>query len=306
MTRQYSVNMENKILINKKVQPVFEVVQPEFGSSFSIKRFDAINPNQRPTWHYHPEIELVYVEKGSGKVHIGQHLSYFKNGALVLIGPNLPHLGFVQRMTTSDMEIVAQFKLDFLGPDFFNANEFQLIKQMLDRSASGIRFHKHVKEAIGLKLKELLEMNPFNRLVYFIKTLQQLAETKDFDVLNVSGHALVTNLQDNDRLDIIFKFVRNNFTSEIKLEEVAKMVSMTVPAFCRYFKKSTNKTFTSYVNEFKIVHATKLMSEGQLSLTDICFESGFNNQSHFIRQFKKVTSQTPSEYRQGLTKTLSM
>ena len=285
------------------ISPSLEKVQPEFGSSFSIKKFYQDSPVQKPTWHYHPELELVYVEKGAGKVHIGQHLSYYKGGALILIGPNLPHLGFVERMTLNETEIVVQFRNDFLGEHFFDAIELNNIKQLLTLSKSGIKFPNHIKSIFGDKLKELLEMNNFNRLIYFLKILNDLSQVQDYEILNVDGHALVTNQQDNDRLDQIFKYVRNNFNDEIKLETISEIVNMTVPAFCRYFKKSTQKTFTEYVNEFRIVHATKLLSEGKLSLTDIYFECGFNNQSHFIRQFKKVTSQTPSEYRQGLKKT---
>lgn len=287
------------------IKPALELVQPEFGSSFSLKRFSESNQNLKPHWHYHPELELVFVEQGSGKIHIGQHLSHFKNGTLVLIGPNLPHLGFVERFTRNESEIVIQFKMDFLGNNFFDSNEMLAIKQLLERSKSGIRFHNHIKNFLGNKLKELFEMNNFNRLLYFLRALNQLAQTKDFDVLNVSGPTVVTNLQDNERLDTIFNYVRNNFSEEIKLKDIADKVSMTVPAFCRYFKKSTQKTFIEFVNEFKIVHATKLLSEGQMSLTEISFECGFNNQSHFIRQFKKITAQTPSEYRNGLIKTFT-
>jgi len=111
---------------------------------------------------------------------------------------------------------------------------------------------------------------------------------------------MVSNPQDNDRLNIIFKYVRNNFNLEIKLDQIAALVNMSPQGFCRYFKKTTRKTFMQYVNEYKVVHATKLMSESHLSLTEIADESGFNNKSHFINQFKRITKQTPSAYRQGL------
>ena len=286
--------------INNNMNPTLEKVQPEFGSSFLLKQFVENNPNQKPTWHYHPEIELAYIENGSGKIHVGQHLSYFKNGALVLIGPNLPHLGFVERLTSNKVEIVAQFRIDFLGSHFFDTVEMAGIKRMLNLSKSGIKFKQHIQKEIGERLKELIEMNQFNKLVYFLRLLHKLSETKDYEILNVGEAIMVSNPQDNNRLDIIFKYVRNNFNLEIKLEEISRLVNMTPQGFCRYFKKTTNKTFIQYVNEYKVVHATKLMSENNLSLTEIADESGFNNKSHFINQFKRITSQTPSAYRQEL------
>lgn len=295
----------NKINLINKSNPVLEQVQPGFGSSFLMKRFYKDEPNTKPTWHYHPEIELVYIAKGSGKVHIGQHLSYFSNGVLLMIGPNLPHLGFVDRMSLNEEEIIVQFKMDFLGDSFFEADEMFRIRALIERSRAGIRFADHLIPDMGNKLKELLAMTQFNRLIYFIKLLNEMAEYEDYELLNAESHFLVSKQQDNDRMDQIFKYVRNNFDTEISLEEIAKRVSLTVPAFCRYFKKATSKTFTEYVNEFRIVHATKLLSEGQLSLTEIYMECGFNSQSHFIKQFKRITGQTPSEYRKGLLKTIS-
>ena len=81
------------------------------------------------------------------------------------------------------------------------------------------------------------------------------------------------------------------------MEEIAGKASMTVPAFCRYFKKATGKTFTKLVNEYRVVHATKLLSESPSSITDICYECGFNNFSHFNKSFKEFTGKSASKYR---------
>lgn len=291
--------------LNLQLPPQLENLQPEFGSSFLLKLFNESAPNQRPSWHYHPELELVYISHGSGKIHIGQHLSYYKNGVILLIGPNLPHLGFVDRMSINEEEIIAQFRMDFLGEGFFNSAEMMKINEMLKRSKSGIRFSDDYIPHFGNKLNELLEMKPLNRLLYFIQLLNEMAEIQEYELLNAETHVLISNQQDNDRMDKIFKYVRRNFSSEVKLEVIAERVNLTVPAFCRYFKKSTNKTFTEYVNAFRIVHATKLLSEGNLSLTEVYMDCGFNSQSHFIKQFKKTTGQTPSEYRNGLIQTIS-
>ena len=284
--------------------PVLEKVQPGFGSSFFIKRFYQDEPNAKPAWHYHPELELVYIAKGSGKIHIGHHLSYYSEGVLLLIGPNMPHLGFVDRMTLNEEEIIVQFKADFLGPDFLNAPEMNRIKALFERSRSGIRFHDHLLPHLGNKLRELLAMKPLNRMLYFIRLLDEMAQLMEFDLLNAESHYLIRRQEDNDRMDQIFKYVRNNFDKEIKLDEIAHRVNLTVPAFCRYFKKSSQKTFMEYVNEFRIVHATKLLAEGRQSLTDIALDCGFVSQSHFIKQFKKITDMTPSSYRKEMIKTL--
>ena len=108
-------------MINKK--PSFEKISPSFGSSISVKQHNNEVLNNIAYWHFHPEVELVYVNKGQGKRHIGNHLSYFNNSMLILIGANLPHHGFVDRLTTTGSETIVQFKLDFLGKIFYNIPE---------------------------------------------------------------------------------------------------------------------------------------------------------------------------------------
>jgi AraC-like DNA-binding protein len=94
--------------------------------------------------------------------------------------------------------------------------------------------------------------------------------------------------------------VKDHFQEPITLDEVSQLVSMTTPSFCRYFKKITNKTFTTFVNEYRLVHASKLLAEMPISINEICYESGFNNFSHFNKSFKAYTGKSASQYRQEL------
>lgn len=278
-------------------KPAFEKILPKFGSSLSIRLHDEQVEEKLPFWHFHPEIELVYVNKAKGKRHIGNHLSYFNNSQLILIGANLPHNGFVDRFTSNGTETVIQFKEDFLGESFFDIPEMILIKNLFIRAKMGILFGRDTKLLLGSKIKNLIKLEGIDRITQFLDILKELSRAKDYALLNVDGYAFEIKHQDNERIDIIFKLIRENFMRPITLDEVSDIVSMTVPAFCRYYKKITGKTFTQFVNEFRIVHATKLLSETHSSITDVCFESGFNNFSHFSKLFKKITGKSPLKYR---------
>jgi transcriptional regulator GlxA family with amidase domain len=107
-------------------------------------------------------------------------------------------------------------------------------------------------------------------------------------------------VQDNDRINMIFNYVKDHFQDQISLQHIAEMSSMTVPSFCRYFKKITKKTFTHFVNEYRVVHASKLLAEKPISIANISYESGFNNFSHFNKLFKEFTGKSASEYRHEL------
>ena len=278
-------------------KPTLEKITPSFGSSLLVKKHVEFLKTNVPFWHFHPEIELVYVNKGKGKRHIGNHISYFNNSQLVLIGSNLPHVGYIDRLTTNGSETLIQFKPDFLGKDFFNIPEMGNIKNLFERAKKGVRFNVEIKETIGPKIEELINLNGAARIISFLDILKDLAATTDYTLLNADGFAFETLPQDSSKIDLVFKHVNENFKEHISLLEVSDLASMTVPAFCRFFKKTTGKTFTKLVNEYRVVHATKLLSESQTSITDICFECGFNNFSHFNKLFKEFTGKSASIYR---------
>ncbi|MEN3323901.1 AraC family transcriptional regulator [Mariniflexile soesokkakense] len=285
-------------MINKK--PTFRKLTPSFGSSILVKQHVETIDKDGAYWHFHPELELIYINKGQGKTHIGNHLSYFNNSQLILIGSNLPHNGFTDRLTANGTETTVQFKSNFLGDDFLNVPEMTAIVSLFERAKQGIRFKVETKKIIGPKIDKLLEHHGLKRVLKFLDILNYLATTEDYSLLNADGFAFETEPQDSGKIDIIFKYVNKNFQNHITLDEIADEVSMTVPAFCRYFKKATGKTFTQLVNEYRVVHATKLLNESQKSIADICFECGFNNFSHFNKQFNEVTGKSASNYRKEI------
>ena len=281
-------------------KPTLEKLSPSFGSSILVRQHVEKVDKNNAFWHFHPELELVYVNKGQGKTHIGNHLSYFNNSQLILIGANLPHNGFTDRLTATGTETIVQFKSNFLGNDFIDIPEMTNVLSLFDRAKKGIRFGIDTKAVVGPKINKLLEHDGLDRILQFLEILHFLGETDDYTILNADGIALETNPQDSDKINTIYKYVNANFQEHITLDEIADKVSMTVPAFCRYFKKTTGKTFTQLVNEYRVVHATKLLNESQMSIADICFECGFNNFSHFNKQFNEVTGKSASNYRKEI------
>lgn len=285
-------------MINKK--PAFKKLTPSFGSSILVKQHVETVDKNGAYWHFHPELELIYINKGQGKTHIGNHLSYFNNSQLILIGSNLAHNGFTDRLTANGTETTIQFKSNFLGDDFLNVPEVSNIAALFERARKGIRFKVETKTVMGPKIESLIECTGLERVIKFLEILNYLAITDDYTLLNADGFAFETEAQDSGKIDVIFKYVNKNFQNHITLDEIADEVSMTVPAFCRYFKKATGKTFTQLVNEYRVVHATKLLLESQMSITDICFECGFNNFSHFNKTFNEITGKSASNYRKEI------
>lgn len=288
----------------KKHKPAFEAIEPTFGHSFAYNRYKAEGAKEHTIWHYHPEIELVFVNEGAGKRQIGSHVSYYRNGDLILIGSNLPHCGLMDKNSGNKSQTVIHMKENFLGNDFFGIPEMNKIQKLLDMAKNGIAFTGKTKTKIGEKMEVMEYQSDFQRLLSILNILNELAISEEYTVLNAEGFTMKSEVKDNDRINIVLNHVKNNFKEDISLDEIADIVSMTVPSFCRYFKKITNKTFTQFVNEYRLVHASKLLAEQPMSITEVCYESGFNNFSHFNKSFKSFTGQNPSEYRNQLKKVL--
>lgn len=287
------------------IKPALERINPSFGSSFSLVRFDRNKNNNSNYWHYHPEIELVYVNGGSGKRQIGSHISYFAHGDLILIGSNLPHCGFTDKFTGNKSEIVIQFPPELIESLTENKPEMQNIRLLIERSKTGLAFTGRTKSNIGRRIESLVDQQGFGRFMGLISILNDLQLSNEHQILNASGYSMQANVEDNERINRIFNYVKTHFQEPIALDDMSAMAGMTTPSFCRYFKKMSGKTFTQFVNEYRLVHASKLLSENLLSITEICYESGFNNFSYFNKSFKKFTGKSPSEYRNSLVQVFS-
>ena len=291
-----AINKQNM----RPILPNLEIIVPSFGSSFSISKHEQNANIHTGHWHYHPEIELVYINGGSGKRQVGSHVSYYNDGDLILIGSNLPHCGFTDEATGNKKETVIQMKPDFLGNGFFEISEMANIKNLFSQAKKGISFNGQTKKIIGERIEALDGQSQLERLLSMLSILNELELSQESVILNAEGFAMEMQMQDNDRMNVVYNFVKDHFQENISLDEIAALVFMTAPSFCRYFKKITNKTFTKFVNDYRLVHAYKLLAEKQISITEVCAESGFNNLGHFNKSFKEFTGKSAYQYRQEL------
>ncbi len=283
----------------KERKPRLENVNPGFGHSFKIMQFSDQDENSA-SWHFHPEYEIVYISNGQGKRQVGQHLSYFKDGELIFLGPHLPHMGFSPSVKEKHTEVVVQMREDFLGEAFFEKPEMGTIKRLFEKSRKGIVFHGETKHKIGQKLVDVVKKDRFHRLIELLMILEELAKSQEFELLNANGFAIEVNSSDLDRMRIVYQYVEENFHRVISLDEISEELSMTTPAFCRFFKKATKKTFTQFVNEYRISKACDLLTKDHQTIAAIGFDCGFNNLSHFNKHFKLVTGMSPSEFRKNM------
>ncbi|MDP5077163.1 MAG: AraC family transcriptional regulator, partial [Nonlabens sp.] len=224
-------------------KPTLKKINPNFGSSIFVQKSTTERSEMKPFWHFHPEIELLYVDEGKGKRHIGNHMSYYNDSQLLLIGSMLPHIGYTDRPNHGS-ELLVQFLPEFLGEGFFEIPEMLPIKQLFERAKNGLLFKKETQLKLGSHIHGLNNVTGFERTMLLLNVLNELAIATDYEILNAESFTFETALQDNSKTEVIYKYINQNFQNPISLEEIASQVSMTVPAFCRYFKKTSGKTFT--------------------------------------------------------------
>lgn len=272
----------------------YEKISPDNGSSFRMIHWKS--ENDRYFWHYHPEYEIVFVKKGSGKLRIGEHLKNYEEGELVFIGPDLPHTGFGYGVIGEHEEIVVQLRKDFLGEDFMQKPELQHIRELFERAKQGLSFHGKVRKLVASKLQKMLTLSHFEKLIELLNIFHTLASTTEFLVLNSSDKSFDFSHKDEDRINKVYEYVEHNYQQSVDIQAVADLTNLTIPSFCRYFKKITHVTYTDFVNEYRINQACRLLFENK-PIADICFEVGFNNISHFNKTFKQLKGVSPREYK---------
>ncbi len=289
-------------MITVNQQPTLKKVEPAFGSSIVLRNFSENAPSEGIGWHFHPEIELVYIEEGEGKRHIGNHMSNYDNGDLLVIGSNVPHYGFKSYTKEEGKEIVLQVHESCFGVGFLDMVELSSIKKLFSQAQLGLSFHSDTKREVGRRLKEMFYMSSFERIIELIKIFHILSLSDQYNSLDAKGKSLIVNKSDFNRIEVIYDHVRKHFAEAIHLDEVSSSINMTTPAFCRFFKRSTGKTFVQFLNEFRIAHACNLIAKDEQSISNIAFDCGFNNISNFNRAFKKITNRNPSDYKRDLNK----
>jgi AraC-like DNA-binding protein len=274
----------------------YEILQHSASHSFLLRVFGELAFTA--PYHFHPEYELTLILEGNGKRYVGSHMADFRTGDLVLLGSHLPHCWKLERNTDRGNTIVVQFAPDFLGKDFFSKAELAPISSLLQKSGCGIQFGGTTREHVAERMRTLAaETNDFRRLIGFLEILQELALAKDPVLLDPKRVTAELTQADRERAYPIFAYLVENFRGDMSLDKAAAIAGMTPNAFCRYFKRVTRKTFMETVIEYRLNHATQQLIQTDKPVSAICFDSGFNDVSHFYKMFRSKMQVSPLHYR---------
>jgi len=248
-------------------------------------------------FHQHEEIQVSYIAEGEGTLVVGDTVNHYKKGDVLVIGSKLPHV-FKSEVNTNKKSLMLSlfFTESSFGKHFFKLEELSQFRLFFKRSENGLKATSH-KQKLQYYFFQLKESSKFERFIILLNILDILSKSRYRPLSSFVYDKQYSDIE-GKRMSAVMEYTMNNFQDTIRLEDIAKISAMTKNAFCKYFKKRTNKTYFRFLNELRVENACKLiLSDKELSIAEIADKSGFNNISNFNRQFKNVKQMTPSQYK---------
>jgi AraC-like DNA-binding protein len=255
------------------MRAILEKVYPGRDHAFKYHEFYQQRRFDCP-FHYHPEIEL-------------------------------PHSYVNDERTERAGSVVFQFLPECLGAGFFQLGELREIRTLLERARVGLAFHGPVRERVARAMMQFKTLEGTARLITFLEILQALAGSRDHRRLASPTYAPSLALYQGERINRVCELISKRFREPITQSEASRVAKMSGPSFSRFFRRATNRTFRAFLNEVRVGHASRLLLESDLSVAEICYDSGFGNLSNFNRQFLKLRRVSPRNYRRKATSSAS-
>ena len=269
--------------------------QSFFFRKFSVPYFDA-------PFHYHPQMELTYIQKGKGRRYVGDQVASFQEGDLVLIGSNLPHCWIcdhkARQAGDNAVSYVIQFSDNFLtSQGFLPAAELHSMVPLFSEAGNGLLVGPKNHDEIVALITQMPFHNPIKRLALLLEIFSLLLESDTRQILDSSNRYRGISQTNRERLQKIYGYIISNYQEKVELSKAADLVNLSPNAFCRFFKRLTGKTLVEATNEYRLSHAVSLLKTTDLSISGISYESGFQTVPYFNAVFRKAYRVNPTEFR---------
>ena len=285
----------------KEAHAYFEQVTVPPGHSF-LWRLDDY-PWAGNVWNYHPEFEIHLIRYSSGITYVGDFIDQFEAGQLFLVGSDLPHNWITPDIGSrllKGRDIVLQFDPNVFSSATSAFPELAGITELFEKARLGVEFVGHTARDARDILESMDGSGSISDLSKMLNLLSVLAGSSETRTLASEAFLLSEHIKKDSDHVLIEKallYLHKNFLTNPSLKDVAEVVGISESAFSRFFKNKTGNTFSHHIMSLRLWMAGKLLLETDETITNICYEAGFNNISNFNRTFLRNNGMTPSEYR---------
>lgn len=266
-----------------------------------VKRVD--QPMLDNPLHFHDLCELVWIQQSAGKRIIGDHVDHFSPGDLILMGPGLPHVWHNDasgEAPAHSKAIVVYFHPEFLQGLSDEPAFQQPVSALLEKASRGMQLYGQTRQAITALMEEIAAAAGLAKILCLLHIVQQLVSSEEYQLLAGISYRNTHDQKDTARIHQVYQYLIHHFSTDISLQTIASVANMSPNAFCRYFKRKTQKSFVQLLHEIRIGHACKLLQSEQYSIAEICYQCGYNNLTNFNKFFKQMKHCTPTEFRKQL------
>lgn len=266
-------------------------------SGFGVR--NSVSQGQLTNYHYHQEVQITCIVEGSGKLILNNEVQSIDSGDVFIIGSNSPHL-----ITSSDAGTTKlNHKSIYFNPDFFgllknDSFNFENVVVFLDEAKNGAFLRREEAKSISCLLEKLKhgDLNISN-LIILLEIISRFIANPNKTWISHNPQRIELNERLGQRLNAVYQFSLENFRREINLEEVAKVANLSTSRFSTVFKKHSNRSYFSFLNELRIEDACSQLRIQDRTISEIAFHAGFRNLSNFNRTFKKFKAISPIEFK---------
>lgn len=287
------------------------LMSPDNPLPFWVDYQERTGPGLMCSAHYHEAIELIYSYTGGCEIVLGGQKLTFGPGDLLFLNSCDVHTirGLDERteylMIQFDPSLfytgsLGSFEMKYLLPFTLTSSEYQNIFTAAELSGLGMAalaeniLTESKKKDYGYELSICTDLSRI--FLWILRTLKKRGV--DYSVGKMISET------DANRVVAAMDLARENYKSGISASDAAKACNVSYSYFSRLFKSITKRNFTDYVNFLRINEAEKLLTETDMSVTDISYEVGFSSSSYFISHFRGAKGISPMKYRKsfGITK----
>ena len=277
----------------------YEDVPADLTASFTLREFAW--PSFPFNWHYHPEVELTLIVRGRGIRFVGDSADEFSDGDICLIGANLPHCWASHKDADPGVRsLVVHFRPETWGQPFWNLPELRGIGRLLADARRGLQVRGPARREVEQLFLVLQQQPPgsLQRLDTLLEMLHGIAQSQEVIPLAAAVCEPVPTAGTTGKLGKIIGYIHAHLGPDLTQREVAEAARLSPAAFSQFFRRSLGTSYVNYINELKIRNACRALLDTDQPITEIAFNAGFNNLSHFNAQFRRLRRLSPRAFRQ--------
>lgn len=272
--------------------------------------------------HWHDEAEILYFS-GSGKFRLEINMESFpiRSECFCFINPGELH-SIITEDAASHWEDAVVFSPGLLSFDSYDEAQIHLVKPIQNGKLLFPRCitPQHaafaaLKNAFGEIMNafgQMAEDSASDRTLVTDDLTSQLYIKASllYILATLSAHRLFIPAERNfnkrvESVKTALSYIKDNYHDRIYISDLAKQVNLNEQYFCRLFKKAIGCSPVSYINDYRVKQAKRLLEKTDLPVTDICLECGYHNLGNFLREFRRHTGTTPLQYRKHADTTMS-